>query len=204
MFTRTTKGVYNLNLPIFDLILKNKIKYWQVQIVNSFGRAGEHQDQMLITHEQYAQFVDDIAAWQEKYCHRVRIMPADSIGYCHPVTDDMLGDSEWQGCNAGLYVLGIEANGNVKGCLSLQDDRFAAGNIRDRSLIDIWNDDSCFAYTRLYDDTKMHGSCEGCESAGQCKAGCLGMAYSVHGSIHENSYCYKNIIEKRKCSTIAA
>ncbi|MBU0504504.1 MAG: radical SAM protein [bacterium] len=195
---------YGVREKILDVMLKNKIKYWQVQIVNSFGRAGELQDQMLLSHQQYTQLVEDIATWQEKYSHRVRIMPADSIGYCHPVTDHMLGESEWQGCNAGLYVIGIEANGNVKGCLSLQDDRFRAGNVRERSLIEIWNDDSCFAYTRLYDETKMQGSCQGCDTAGQCKAGCLGMAYSVHGSIHENSYCYKKIKEKEKSVIKAA
>jgi radical SAM protein with 4Fe4S-binding SPASM domain len=198
--TSVNKHNFPIREQILAWVLKRKPVIWQVQIVNSFGRAGQFKDSMIITHAQYKQLCDEMLSWQNKYSKDVKIASADSIGYCHPVTDALLGeDYEWQGCNAGIYVLGIEADGNVKGCLSLQSDAFRSGNLKETSLIDIWNDDSRFPYSRSYDAAKMEGNCKDCVSAPQCKAGCLGMAYSLHGSIHQNSYCYKSIEKAEKC-----
>ncbi|MDR1123365.1 MAG: radical SAM protein [Elusimicrobiota bacterium] len=201
--TSFNKHNFPVREQILEWVLKRKPAGWQVQIVNSFGRAGEFKDSMIITHAKYKQLCDELLQWRKQYDKQVRIEAADSIGYCHPVTDALWGeDYEWQGCNAGIYVMGIEANGNVKGCLSLQDPKFTAGNVRETGLIEIWNDDSRFPYTRSYDASKMEGSCKGCESAEQCKAGCLGMAYSLHGSIYQNSYCYKSIEAAQKCGKL--
>ncbi|MFH1453123.1 MAG: SPASM domain-containing protein, partial [Armatimonadota bacterium] len=127
------------------------------------------------------------------YGEKINILAADSLGYCYGNSEKILKDAEWSGCSAGCYIAGIEENGNVKGCLSLQDDYFTAGNVKKRSLIDIWNDDSSFTYTRKYDVSKMTGYCADCESKKDCRSGCLGMAYSLGGSIYENPYCYKRI-----------
>lgn len=189
--TSVNKLNYEIREEILAILLEHKVKNWQVQIVNSFGRAGTFRDEMLISPEQYVTLCEDISRWQKENKGKIFIATADSIGYCHPLTDEMLGDFQWEGCNAGMYVVGIESDGGVKGCLSLQDKKFYAGNVRERKLSEIWNDDNCFAYTRLYDASKMEGQCAKCAAASQCKAGCLGMAYSVTGSIHENRYCYR-------------
>ena len=49
----------------------------------------------------------------------------------------------WKGCQAGMQAIGIEANGRVKGCLSLQarqgdHDPFVEGNLRETRLADLW------------------------------------------------------------------
>ncbi|HOX23028.1 MAG TPA: radical SAM protein [Elusimicrobiales bacterium] len=196
--TSVNKLNFEVREEILAALLERKTKCWQVQIVNSFGRAGKFRDEMLIEKSQYAVLCEDISRWQKQHKGQLNIATADSIGYCHPLTDEMLGDFEWQGCNAGMYVVGIESDGAVKGCLSLQDKKFHAGNVRERKFSEIWKDDSCFAYTRRYDPSKMQGRCAACEAAQQCKAGCLGMAYSVTGSIYENSYCYKAIKEQSR------
>lgn len=195
----TSINQYNFAIrkKILDIVVHSGVKNWQVQIVNSFGRAGEKKDSMIISQDQYVQLIDDLYLWQQEYKDVIHILPADSIGYCHEKIQAMLGDNVWQGCPAGQYSLGIEANGNVKGCLSLQSDWFVAGNVRQRSLVDIWNDENAFAYTRRYDPSQMQGQCGKCESARDCKAGCLGMAYSLHHTIYENTYCYKSILESK-------
>ena len=191
-------SINKMNFPIrkkiVDIVRDLGIKACQIQIVNSFGRAGEFKDKMLITHEEYRQLIDDVYEMQKKYGPDFRLLSADSLGYCWGNAEKILEkDSEWSGCPAGTYSLGIEANGNVKGCLSLQDDTFITGNIRERSLVDIWNDENSFPYTRKYDPDKMKGKCGLCISKDQCRAGCFGIAYSVTGSIYENPYCYKTI-----------
>lgn len=191
-------SVNKLNFDIRNEILMDMLNLniiiWQVQIVNSFGRAGEKKEQIIISKDQYAKLCEDLYEWKKKYVSKLRIVGADSIGYCDGgIIDELLDGDEWMGCNAGIYNLGIESNGSVKGCLSLQDDKFIAGNIRERSIVDIWGDRDAFWYTRQYDPNLMSGSCKGCIKSRQCMAGCLGMAYSIHNTIYENSYCYKSI-----------
>ena len=73
---------------------------------------------------------------------------ADDIGY-YGLPEQGLRDNGgelpfWIGCRAGCQVIGIESSGNVKGCLSLPssmhgEKRFVEGNLRERSLSEIWN-----------------------------------------------------------------
>ena len=192
--TSFNKMNFSAREDILRLLLENGVKFWQVQIVNSFGRAGKLRDRMLLDPGQYVTLCEDVRRWQRENGQRLRVVPADSLGYCHPVTDEILGDACWEGCNAGVHVIGIQADGSVLGCLSLQARHFVAGNLRERPLSDIWEDDSCFAYTRGYDASLMEGACAACDSARTCKAGCLGLAYSVTGTIAHNPYCYKSIV----------
>ena len=195
--TSINKVNFGVREKMLRVVLENGVKAWQVQVVNSFGRAGKMRDTMLIDPAQYVTLCDDILRWQKESAGKLRIMPADSLGYCHPVTDALLSDYEWQGCNAGLYVIGIRADGTVLGCLSLQDASFSAGSVRRRPLTEIWDDDDAFAYTRKSDPSKLTGACRSCPSGPVCKAGCPGMAFSIGGTIHENPYCYRAIVEAR-------
>ncbi|MFH1728279.1 MAG: radical SAM protein [Pseudomonadota bacterium] len=180
---------------ILKILMDKGVDIWQVQIVNSFGRAGKNAESLIVEKNQLVELTNDILKWKEEYGDKIKITIADSMGYCHDKIDKLLDGATWDGCSAGKYVLGIESNGNVKGCLSLQDDKFSAGNVRNRSLKDIWYDDNCFAYTRNYDPKQMEGNCQNCSSHEECKAGCLSMAYSLHKSIYKNEYCYKHIVE---------
>jgi radical SAM protein with 4Fe4S-binding SPASM domain len=40
-------------------------------------------------------------------------------------------------CGAGRATLGIEANGDIKGCPSLPSSDYVGGNVRDHGLKDI-------------------------------------------------------------------
>jgi len=198
--TSFNKVNFNVREDILRVVLESGARLWQVQVVNSFGRAGKLRGSLLLEPEQYVQLCDDVLRWQKTHGRRLHVIPADSLGYCHPVTDAMLGDCSWQGCNAGLYVLGIQADGTVTGCLALQDQAFAAGNVRERPLSELWEDDEAFAYTRRHDPAKLAGACRDCRAAADCKAGCLSMAFSVSGSIYENPYCYKAIVAARSAA----
>jgi radical SAM protein with 4Fe4S-binding SPASM domain len=194
--TSFNKYNFDIRKDILDNLVNNGIKNWQVQIVNSFGRAGENRDEMIVSKKQYVQLIEDIYDWKQQYADQIKIMAADSLGYCYGKAKDILDGAEWTGCSAGCYCLGLEANGNVKGCLSLQDDHFIEGNVKNRSIVDIWNDDHAFSYTRRYDASQMTGTCEACKAKHECKAGCLGMAFSLGNTIYENQYCYRRILEK--------
>jgi radical SAM protein with 4Fe4S-binding SPASM domain len=177
------------------------IDVWQVQVVNSFGRAGESKDKIMLEHKQYKELIPFIHNAQKEQASgkmKMRTMPADSIGYCHSTAINVWSDLEWNGCNAGRYVIGIWSNGDVTGCLSLQHKNFMAGNVRQRKLKEIWEDDEAFFYTRKFKADQLCGSCKDCTAGAQCKSGCLGMGYSVTGELYNNPYCYKHIVENER------
>lgn len=172
---------------------------WQVQIVNSFGRAGENRNSMLVTRQQYIEVIEFIDRSQREFREgrlRMNVMPADSVGYCHGIAADIWGDMEWCGCNAGRYVVGVKSNGDVVGCLSLQDSRFVSGNVKQQSFADIWGSDEAFAYNRHFNPDSLKGGCSGCSKGEQCRGGCLAMGYSISGELNSNPYCMKAIKEQ--------
>jgi hypothetical protein len=51
---------------------------------------------------------------------------------------DSMPDCHRGACGAGRAALGLESNGNVKGCPSLPSDHYVGGNVREHSLKDLW------------------------------------------------------------------
>lgn len=205
-----TTSVNRINfddLPVLRAFLDcEEPDLWQVQVVNSFGRAGALKDEVLIAPEQYAALVDFIRESQrmkEEGSLSVTVMPADSIGYCHGAAAEIWGDVAWSGCNAGRYVVGIQSNGDVVGCLSLQGKDFVAGNLLKRPLSSIWGDDEAFAYNRTFSPENLRGPCRGCSSGSDCRSGCLGMGFSTSGELYHNAYCYKHLREDAAHAAIA-
>ena len=96
--------------------------------------------------------------------------------------------STWTGCQAGTEVIGIASDGGIRGCLSISEE-ITLGNIREKPLINIWDDDENFKFTRLYNEQILGENCSGCSSAVNCKGGCSSMSYSLTGSFNNNPYC---------------
>jgi radical SAM protein with 4Fe4S-binding SPASM domain len=184
-------AVHRLNfaeLPeIKDMILKKDI-VWQIQMASPFGRFKE--EYMLSPIEFYSVGLF-IASLRRKYS--LRDMPVagahDSGYYSSVIPFPRIG--EWNGCQAGITNLGIQSNGKIKGCLALPDD-FIEGNVRERSIVDLWNDTDSFAYNRQFDESSLSGFCRRCPHSAICKGGCLSVAYNTNRR-RENHYCYYRI-----------
>ena len=87
------------------------------------------------------------------------------------------------GCQAGISVLGIQSNGNIKGCLTLPDG-FIEGNIRTQSLKTI------LEKLRLK-QKQLRGYCIDCDLAKICQGGCLGTAFALKE--FDEPYCLRAI-----------
>ena len=116
---------------------------------------------------------------------------ADNIGYFTPEEGSLRGreNAPFSGCSAGLTALGIDSVGNVRGCESMYDERFIEGNLRSRSLREIWEDPDSFAYNRQFTPEKLTGACAGCEKGPYCAGGCRSFNYFVHGKLYEAPRC---------------
>ena len=180
---RELEGLYEVLAPI-------GVYAWQLQPLFGGGRMREHPELMPGPEdlETIARFIIS-----KKKAGRMLVYPADGVGYFTELDAPMRGYL-WQGCQAGLQVIGIEANGNVKGCLSLnpealEDNPFVEGNVRKQTLREIWEDPTKFQYNRRFDYRKLRGFCKTCPHVKQCRCGCSAQAYFATGTIYDSPYC---------------
>jgi radical SAM protein with 4Fe4S-binding SPASM domain len=157
----------------------------QVQLATPSGNMGEHRD-LVIDPEDLLWLVPELSALCRENTRQFFTVVADDIGY-YGKPEQLLRDDGgelpfWIGCRAGCQVVGIESGGNVKGCLSLPssmhgEGRFVEGNLRERSLADIWNAPGAFAYNRETADSRLTGFCGVCRYREFCRGGCTWTVY---------------------------
>lgn len=163
-------------LPIFA---------WQIQACSPMGNAAEGVDVRFDA----AEVLSFVRRTAESAPFRVGV--ADNIGYFTPEEGSVRGrpGAVFRGCSAGLTTLGIDSVGNVRGCESLYDERFNEGNLRERSLLDIWCDPDAFSYNRKFDPSMLTGKCAECELGGRCAGGCRSYDWFTTGKLYENPLC---------------
>jgi len=89
-----------------------------------------------------------------------------------------------KGCLAGQLICLIDVDGNVLPCSYFP---MAAGNIREQSFKDIWENSKLFKDLRDFKSYK--GRCGACEYVGVC-GGCRARAYAVSGDyMGEEPFC---------------
>jgi radical SAM protein with 4Fe4S-binding SPASM domain len=123
------------------------------------------------------------------------LSPATNIGYFGPEETRLrsLGherNQHWRGCQAGRAVLGIESDGAVKGCPSLQTAHYVGGNILQLPLQEIWEHSPELAFTRERTVDDLWGFCRSCEFASACLAGCTFTAQALLGRRGNNPWCH--------------
>jgi radical SAM protein with 4Fe4S-binding SPASM domain len=132
----------------------------------------------------------------------VVLWPGNNVGYFGPYESILRGGASGRGhgasCGAGCTTLGIEADGAIKGCPSLQTQPWTGGNIRDASLQDIWERAAALRYMRDRTVDDLWGYCRGCYYADVCRAGCTWTAFSLFGKAGNNPLCHHRVLEMRK------
>jgi MoaA/NifB/PqqE/SkfB family radical SAM enzyme len=133
----------------------------QVQLATPSGNMGLHRD-LVIDPADLVWLVPELAAICRLNTRKFFAVGADDIGYYGKPEPGLRDDGGelpfWIGCRAGCQVVGIESNGNVKGCLSLPssmhgETRFVEGNLRDKPLAEIWKAEDAFAYNRKWSES---------------------------------------------------
>jgi radical SAM protein with 4Fe4S-binding SPASM domain len=171
---------------------------WLIQLSAPMGRLKERRELVLAPEELPA-----LADWlvRARASSPVEIAVGDNIGYYSRWETSLRrrpdGNSLgfWCGCAAGCFTVGIEANGNVKGCLSLQSDEFVEGNLVQEDLRTIWERPGAFRYTREFTLSNLTGHCAGCAYGEVCRGGCTFMATAATGRAGDNPYCLHRLTE---------
>jgi radical SAM protein with 4Fe4S-binding SPASM domain len=188
------------------LINKKGAYAWQVQLGTDMGNMSENRDLLLHPHDLIA-LEAQLARLIKK--STMRIHPSDSIGYFGPhekLLRKATGGKHFSGCRAGMNVIGIESNGNIKGCLSImagyneQSNKYVEGNIRHESLYNIWNKPGAFAYNREWTPDKMDGFCASCANLSVCRGGCMAKQVASGNGV-DNPMCVYSAIKKSENRT---
>ncbi len=171
------------------------IQSWQVQLTTPLGRAADRPDLVLQPYD-LVDLLPRIAKLKERaHADGILLMPGNNLGYFGP-EEGLLrsleagGADHFQGCQAGRYVLGIESDGAVKGCPSLQTSSYVGGSLRGEKLAAIWNDAPELAFARARSRADLWGFCATCDFADVCLGGCTFTAHAILGRPGNNPYCH--------------
>ncbi|MCX7641819.1 MAG: radical SAM protein [Elusimicrobiales bacterium] len=170
-------------------LIMNKNIAWQIQIVGSEGK--RFPKEYLLDEDDFYAVGSLLELLRRKY--PIKTLPfiaAHDLGYYSCFIRNIWLYDEWCGCQAGISVCGIRSNGEVLGCLSINDDRFVEGDVRGKSLYDIWNDKDSFSYTRKYKLSDAGPNCYGCRYFKKCGGGCSEMSLMKTGVLHNDPYCF--------------
>jgi radical SAM protein with 4Fe4S-binding SPASM domain len=171
-----------------EFVKDNHIFSWEIYSAIPLGCMNK---QEALSQEETLAFAKKIAGFRNKL-KDTKIFVGDNLGYF----DRYNMQEDWRGCRAGISICAIDSEGNVKGC-PIHPNFLIEGNLRDRTLYEIWNDKKSFAYNRSA-KPKLKEHCKKCEFSKTCRGGCKAAMYSRRKNFECNDYCLKFIEESKK------
>jgi radical SAM protein with 4Fe4S-binding SPASM domain len=200
--TQITAPVIVQLRDLLDVLASAGVRNWQVQLTVAMGRAADNHH-LLIQPFQLLELMPILAEiYTAGVARGVLLQPGNNIGYFGPFEHLLRGSGDsgvhWTGCFAGRNVMGIEADGTVKGCPSLPTSSYTGGNVRDLALSDIWSSTPELSFARNDRTAQLWGFCSGCYYADVCQAGCTWTSHSLLGKPGNNPYCHYRALELDK------
>lgn len=185
---------------LYEALVEAGAMAWQVQMTVPMGNAADNSE-MLLQPDELLIFHPVLAYLARKGHERgFYVQPGNNFGYYGPYERLLRGMGQggewafWNGCNAGLATLGIEADGTIKGCPSLPTAAYSGGNIRDKSLYDIVanSDELTFNLKAGTDEGTDHlwSFCKTCDYADLCRGACNWTAHVFFDRRGNNPYCH--------------
>jgi len=181
-----------------ETLIAAGIRGWQVMLTVAMGRAADWPEILMQPYELLDLFPMLARMKQRALEAGTPMWPGNNIGYFGP--HESLLRTEFPGghmsaCGAGCTTLGIEADGAIKGCPSLETIPWTGGNIRDASLRDIWERSAALRSRRDWTPDELWGFCRTCYYADTCRAGCTWTGFSLFGRPGNNPLCHHRALE---------
>jgi radical SAM protein with 4Fe4S-binding SPASM domain len=194
--------INRLSMPELPEVLETLATHgahsWQIQLTVPMGRAADEPEVLLQPYDLLALFPALRMLAERCKTLGVRLLPGNNVGYFGPheaALRSYMINGHASSCMAGQLTLGIEADGTIKGCPSLPTVAWGGGNIRDASLLDIWERAGPLRYTRDRTVDDLWGYCRDCYYADTCRAGCTWTSDVFFGRPGNNPYCHHRALE---------
>jgi radical SAM protein with 4Fe4S-binding SPASM domain len=186
---------------VLETIIEHGAHSWQIQITVPMGRAADRPDWILQPFDLLALFpmLETLAA----RCKQADVLlwPGNNVGYFGPYETTLRGTlpkGHHVGCGAGVWGIGIEADGTIKGCPSMATATWGSGNVRDARLVDIWERAAPMRFNRGRTADSLWGVCRSCYYAETCKGGCTWTAEAILGKPGNNPWCHHRALEMQR------
>lgn len=197
--TQVNRANFRELAEILDLLTEFEVYGWQVQLMVPMGRAAEADDLWLQPYDML-EVLPAIAAARRLADERgIKVWPGNNVGYFGPYEHLLrAGRSHGgysSGCGGGIRTMGIEAHGDIKGCSAMGSEGFVGGNVREKSIREIWERSPELRFARGFVRGDLWGYCHDCYYAETCKGGCIWTASTLLGRPGNNPYCHHRAIE---------
>lgn len=185
------------------LLVDLGVRAWQIQLTVAMGRAADRPELLLQPFE-LDELFPLLADLKQQVLDPagIQLFPANNIGYFGPWERRLRpgGDKgqHWTGCGAGMWSLGIEADGTLKGCPSLPTVGYAGGSLRDRRLRDLVANAEPITHVSRRTKADLWGFCGSCYYADVCLGGCTWTSHSLLGRPGNNPMCIHRVTELKR------
>lgn len=194
--------INRLSMPelsdVLETIIRNGAHSWQIQITVAMGRAADEPEMLLQPYDLLTLF--PLLGELKQRCTDAHLVlwPGNNIGYFGPFETALRGTmarGHGGSCSAGVSGLGIESDGTIKGCPSLATATWAAGNVREHRLVELWERAAPLRTIRDRTLESLWGYCRTCYYAEQCMAGCTWTSEALFGKPGNNPLCHHRALE---------
>ncbi len=200
----TNTQINRLSMPelpaLADLLVDIGSNAWQIQLTVPMGRASDRPDLLLQPYDLLDLFPMLVWLKQSRLVpNGIELQPGNNIGYFGPYEHLLRAGGEdgavWAGCQAGAWVLGLEADGKIKGCPSLPSTEYSGGNIRQMTIADAVDHAQQLTSIRERTREDLWGYCADCYYGDHCLAGCTWTSHCLMGKPGNNPYCIHRALQ---------
>jgi len=188
--------------PLLDLLTEAGVSAWQLQLTMVHGNGADHPELILQPYMLPALF-EEIEPLADLCRERgIRFLPGNNIGYFGPSEQKLRfvqkRGGHYGGCTSGVATIGIESNGELKGCPSLGGPTNQGGSWREHGLRTLWEQAPEITYIRERTVDDLWGYCRECYYADVCRAGCTATSEPLLGRPGNNPFCHHRALEMQK------
>lgn len=168
--------------------------------VDAFIAVGRGEKTLALAAEQFKSIYEWMDTLHDEKIEVERF--SDKFDFLYPtkrspsILETLFGHKGFPVCEAGITRCSIMANGTVVPCSYFCTREFYAGNVREQSLDEIWNESDVLTPFRT--PHPFEGVCCECEYHAVCRGGCRARAYYMgEGFYGPDPYCWVASEKKR-------
>jgi radical SAM protein with 4Fe4S-binding SPASM domain len=184
-------GMLEVLAPLAPLV-------WRFQLTVAMGRAADRPDRLLQPYD-LLEVMPRLADLARRGAELgVTAIAGNNVGYFGPYESLLRPNAPgvlYSGCSAGVFTLGIEADGTIKACPSLPSAAYRGGNIRKTRLRTLIDEAPAVRFNDGRGAASLWGHCKTCYYADVCRGGCTWTAHVLFGKPGNNPYCHHRALE---------